>query len=243
MFRKGALIYLCRTTDKGFTLVELLVALAIIAALACLLLPVFVAARRDAGKVSCLSNLKQLTAATTLYLQDNENRYPHQPEDCVRDWGEPTSLRNWARALQDYTRDSRVPECPSSKRASCCRADCPMLVQGVSYPISYLGNGRVFQRGLNTSSITRPSETILYQCGGQTWNICWLAPAWNEEQSEWQSYSHRSWCVHNEGTNVGFADAHVKWIAYRDLASRPELFDAHKQALGCTVACADMTGD
>ena len=60
----------------GFTLVELLVVLAIIALLASILFPVFGQAREKARQVSCISNLRQQAQAIMMYTQDNNESYP-----------------------------------------------------------------------------------------------------------------------------------------------------------------------
>ena len=60
---------------SGFTLVEILVVLAIIAILAAILLPVFNAARENSKQVNCASNLQQIGVAVKLYYQD-EKKYP-----------------------------------------------------------------------------------------------------------------------------------------------------------------------
>jgi prepilin-type processing-associated H-X9-DG protein len=61
---------------RGFTMVELLVILAITAVLAALLLPAMARARRKAEQTSCVSNLKQLGHALQLYIDDNEDSLP-----------------------------------------------------------------------------------------------------------------------------------------------------------------------
>jgi prepilin-type N-terminal cleavage/methylation domain-containing protein len=60
----------------GFTLVELLVVIGIIAVLIGVLLPSLSRARRAANRVACLNNLKQLHAAIVMYCNDNGGWFP-----------------------------------------------------------------------------------------------------------------------------------------------------------------------
>jgi prepilin-type N-terminal cleavage/methylation domain-containing protein len=62
---------------RGFTLIELLVVIAIIAILAAILFPVFAQAKEAAKKTSCLSNLKNIGLAMTLYESDNDDYFPN----------------------------------------------------------------------------------------------------------------------------------------------------------------------
>ena len=60
--------------SRGFTLVELLVVIAVIAILAGMLLPALASAKDKARRTRCLSNARQLTLAWTLYAGDANDR-------------------------------------------------------------------------------------------------------------------------------------------------------------------------
>jgi prepilin-type N-terminal cleavage/methylation domain-containing protein/prepilin-type processing-associated H-X9-DG protein len=98
-------------SPRAFTLIELLMAIAVVAVLAAILFPVFAKARESARRAVCASNMRQLGLATNAYLEDWDGRYPWawDPE-LVHKEGRGPALRD---VLMLYVQNQRVWECPS----------------------------------------------------------------------------------------------------------------------------------
>lgn len=85
---------------SGFTLVELLAVIAIIAMLSALLLPAIARAKNSGRRAACVSNLRQVGVAIQMYAQDYGGRIPYGPKappfthpaEFYPSTGSPTSL-------------------------------------------------------------------------------------------------------------------------------------------------------
>lgn len=93
-------------TRPGFTLVELLVVMAILAVLASLLLPVLGRARARGQGAVCQGNHRQLGVALHLYAADAEDRLPNNFGAAgTREAIESGRFDNWANSLLNWELD------------------------------------------------------------------------------------------------------------------------------------------
>ena len=64
--------------QRGFTILELLIVITIIATLAAIFFPVYARSRETARRVSCASNLSQIGIALHLYAQNYNGKFPRE---------------------------------------------------------------------------------------------------------------------------------------------------------------------
>ena len=95
-------------SSKGFTLIELLVVVAIIALLVSILLPSLSKAKEQTRIVVCMTNLKGLSTAFSLYVAENNGWYPPGAA-----WGGSGLEYTWDTVLQPYYEIYEILHCPS----------------------------------------------------------------------------------------------------------------------------------
>ncbi|MBP7934315.1 MAG: type II secretion system protein [Phycisphaerae bacterium] len=72
-----------RHPHRGFTLIEILVVVSVIALLIAILIPALTRAREQSRTVVCLSHLQQIGSATGMYMSQNRDWYPIGPADKI----------------------------------------------------------------------------------------------------------------------------------------------------------------
>ena len=99
-----------RQKTQGFTLLELLTVVAIIAVLCSILVPALQTVRKSAQQASCASNMRQIGSALLLYAASNNNKLPETSHTAA--FGQ-----SWIYMLSDYLGDcDEVRICPADPK-------------------------------------------------------------------------------------------------------------------------------
>lgn len=110
-----------RNSNRGYSLIELLTVIALIATLIAMLFPIFGGPRERSRQSTCASNLKQIGLAMAMYAQDYDGLYPYgaDPVDKLPNvWtGDEADQVKVMQPLQTvllpYQKTNEIWRCPS----------------------------------------------------------------------------------------------------------------------------------
>lgn len=191
---------------KGFTLVELLVVIAVIAILAALLLPVLNASKQRAFTSQCISNARQIGVGMIQYADDSKGLLPESGGTILWNQTDPETLNySWMQQIFSYTKNTNVYHCPSD-------------LQG---RFSYFNGVRAAFivandfASVDTKQVRFPAAQVM--AGDTLWTLAEIADADKDDYSlncvggPTNGTPWVGWQRHHNGQNVLFIDGHATW--------------------------------
>lgn len=204
---------------KFFTIIELLVVMAIISIIASILLPALTQARAMAKSSSCLNNKRQIAQAGMAYLEDYNGYYPLACDPLnmeIPNWSDNYNAYMGGKGKRDEViiRKPKVWGCPALAKwdtlSTAGYANHGRIILNITYLEtanpkfgSYVKNSRV--TNVSTQPLTMECVQKQYFVNLTYWYFTNLVP-YNE------SLEFR----HNQGMTMSFCDGHAAIIKERN---------------------------
>ena len=210
--------------SKRFTLIELLVVIAIIAILAGMLLPALNAAREKAKNISCVNNLKTISTACVMYMNDSRGYLPGGSTGGLAYYPDLPSRKEtpfiyamrhylnlksvWNGKVGNFGIPRNAPlQCPSDNYSIETFGDRHQNSYATNYYSDWRVSGNPLQR---PEKMKRPSQWIYLAEGsslhysGFTWSVnSWAFKADAAKGTGWLDFRH------NNFSNLLWMDMHV----------------------------------
>ena len=210
---------------RGFSLIELLVAISIIAILLALLLPALAKSKQATRAALCGGNLRQMDTALTLYFQDEQDRFFPELQTVTGDgdywWfgyeaaGGPTAE---GQRLLDRTRGRLYPYYRKTDSIEFCPA---YPLDHPKYKPKFTTNWTTYapaKRFIDPADparidqIAQPSRTLAFADSSQINNFQPPASFANPMFEQWHYIDGNGlhvFYLHQDAANIGYLDGHV----------------------------------
>jgi len=212
----------CASQNSGFTLIEVLVVIAIIAILAAMLLPALANSKASAKRLECLGNLRQMGIAADVYVDDNSDFFPIAYfDDQVNgvtysySWDLTTIQGNPNQVvpglLWQGQGNMQIQQCPSFDGAANWNTD---PYTGYNYNTSFIGHGQseTVPDPAKTSDVRHPAKTALFGDGQYSGGADkFMRAPWVDDF--WGASAGTQGFRHQNRSNAAFCDGHAGSLA------------------------------
>ena len=140
-----------RNEKNGFTLVELLVVIGIIAILASIAMPAYQTSLAKADSIGCMANLRQIGIATQNYLTDHDNTYPFiEPNPKISQiYPSQVGAKSILDTFSPYGVTTKTLQCPSDMK----QPQSSYAKYGSSYIWDPMSDGEANSGSINLTQI------------------------------------------------------------------------------------------
>lgn len=222
--------------NRGFSLIEVLIAIAVVAALAAITMTLVKSSKERANQAAALQKLKSLGAAFAAYTTDKGGLLPFEDATGSDDWtnaARPENSEAWYNALPKMMGAKTVGEIGQTKPALFYEANYPLFIPGAPYsgatkrlakPAFAVGMNSRLQRkddeGVKKQGrfeqIQEPSKTVVFLERGLPGDKKTMAAQSGFDGSP-KANAGAFAARHNQKGCLVFADGHVELHAASDL--------------------------
>ncbi len=224
--KRAGLRFYCR----HFTLIELLIVIAIIGVLASMLLPSLQKARESARQSSCLGRMRNISLACFSYLPDNNSYYPQvaYTSDLANWWSSPVQ-NPWGATLVDsgylsggknaYMGSDSVFKCPADS-SPVASPSSGKRTYTISYACVYSSAEAKFL-SIKETVLKDKTRTVMLGESARNYNNIFGGSALAYQMTN-QPASAGDWIsyLHNLKANFIFADGHSNAFMEREADSQ-----------------------
>ena len=198
-----------RASRRAFSIVDILVVIAILAILAAQLFPVFIQARDKAQAMTALSNARQIGAAFQMYAQDWDEGLPLTSHSAGS---------SWINSLQPYSKTPLLTRAPGDRSANW---ETPLPGESKTRRSSYAINAYLTPGGgfASLPAVRRPAECVYIvelkenKTGDHIHPMSWRRSSTGrgiDPKTEIETQRYRG------GAHYVFVDGHARWHRFAE---------------------------